>query len=113
MKDSLSAALVWVYGTLVLSGGLAGYLLAGSVVSLVTALMANMLLLQAGYLIWQGRRYGWYIATGTSGLLTVAFAFRYSKSGLLLPSGALAILGLFTATYLLITYLKRLQSSIE
>lgn len=96
----LAMVALWIYVTLLLAGGLVGFVKAGSKISLVTsAVFAVLLALCATGLIQP-----FYIADIILGVLAVVFCVRYLKSSKFMPSGLLL---LFTAVVLAVLLADR------
>ena len=75
-------------------GGAMGYAKKGSVPSLVAGLTFGGLLLGSGILINKGDCYeGHVLASGVTGLMTIAMGQRFLSTGKFMPAGAVATLG--------------------
>jgi uncharacterized membrane protein (UPF0136 family) len=89
---------LWIYVTLLIIGGLVGFLKAGSKISLVTsALFAILLSLCATGVISP-----FYVADIFVGLLAVVFGIRLAKTGKFMPSGLMLALSLAELAVLLL-----------
>ncbi|KAG7351779.1 transmembrane protein [Nitzschia inconspicua] len=89
-----SAHLNFTLGGLVAVGGAVGYFKKGSVPSLVAGLTFGGLLIGSGVLITQGESYkGHVLASGVTGLMTLAMGQRFLASGKFMPAGMVATLG--------------------
>ncbi len=110
MKDKLSATLAWIFGGLVMLGGLAGYVVAGSWVSLGSGLAFGTLMLASGSIMARGSLFGRCLGLLTSATLTAVFYMRFIKTLALIPSGALAILGLATTIGLALLWPRQLEN---
>jgi uncharacterized membrane protein (UPF0136 family) len=83
----LAMIALWIYVTLLLAGGLAGFIKAGSKISLVTsALFAALLALCATGIIAP-----FYNADILLGVLAVVFVVRYLKTSKFMPSGLILV----------------------
>jgi uncharacterized membrane protein (UPF0136 family) len=83
----LAMVALWIYVTLLMAGGLAGFIKAGSRISLVTsALSAALLALCATGIIKP-----FYIAKIILAVLAVVFGARYWKSSKFMPSGLILL----------------------
>ncbi|MBP0000150.1 MAG: TMEM14 family protein [Cyanobacteria bacterium SID2] len=80
------------YGLLIFVGGIAGYVKAGSRVSLISGIASGTLLILGGVLQFQGLTWGLWLSMAVAGLLVVTFAVRYLKTRKLMP--ALPAIGL-------------------
>jgi len=95
----LSLIALWVYFTLLLVGGLIGYIKAGSKVSLVTSgLFAVLIALCATGIIKP-----FWIADIFVGLLAVVFCIRYLKTSKFMPSGLLLLFTVVMLAVLLVS----------
>ncbi len=89
-----SAHLNFTMGGLVLVGGAVGYMRKGSMISLVAGVTFGGLLIGSGVLITQGESFkGHSLATGCTGLMTVAMGQRFLSTGKFMPAGMVASLG--------------------
>ncbi len=102
MKDKLSALLAWIFGGLIILGGIVGYIQAGSLVSVGAGFAFGVLMLASGTMIYRGTLHGRRLGVGTSALLTAVFCMRFVKTLAWIPSGALAILALTTTVGLVL-----------
>jgi len=98
-----TAMIVWIYGVLVLVGGVMGWVKAKSKPSLVSGLIFGVLLILEGYRIWQGIAVGVTQACVTTGLLAVVMGARFIATRKFMPAGLLTLLSLAV----LITLLMR------
>ena len=95
-----SAHLNFSLGGLVALGGAVGYFKKGSVPSLVAGLTFGGLLIGSGVMISQGESYkGHALASGVTGLMTVAMAQRFMTTGKFMPAGMVASLGAVGLAY--------------
>jgi len=75
-------------------GGAVGYLKKGSVPSLVAGLTFGGLLIGSGIMISQGESFkGHALASGVTGLMTLAMGQRFLSTGKFMPAGMVATLG--------------------
>ena len=89
-------------GSLVMAGGVVGYLRKGSTPSLVAGMTFGSLLLGSGYMITtsDAQYEAHLLATTTSGLLSVGMGYRYVTTGYkFMPSGLVASLGAVVAAF--------------
>jgi len=94
----LAMIALWIYVTLLLAGGLVGFIKAGSKISLVTsALSAALLALCA-----TGVLHPFWIADVIVGLLAVVFCGRYLKSSKFMPSGLILLFSVVVLAVLLV-----------
>jgi uncharacterized membrane protein (UPF0136 family) len=95
MEQTVQTAIeIWVYGTIMILGGIAGYVKVGSKASLLAGVGMGLALLATGYGVWQGSEHSLVAAEVIALLLVVLFAVRYAKSRRFMPAGMLAILSL-------------------
>ena len=97
-----TAIIVWIYGVLVLVGGLMGWVKAKSKPSLVSGLIFGVLLILQGYWIWQGSASGVMQASVTTGLLAVVMGARFIATKKFMPAGLLTLLSLAVLITLLL-----------
>jgi len=81
-------------------GGAVGYFKKGSVPSLVAGLTFGGLLVGSGVLITKGESYqGHALASGVTGVMTLAMAQRFFSTGKFMPAGMVATLGAVGLAY--------------
>jgi len=94
----LAMIALWIYVTLLLAGGLVGFLKAGSKISLITsALFAALLALCATGII-----HPFYITDILLGILAVVFCIRYLKTSKFMPSGLILLFSVVVLGVLLV-----------
>lgn len=111
MKDRLSAMLAWGFGGLVMLGGIIGYSLAGSLISLGAGFAFGILMLASGNIMLRGILYGRYLGVLTSAALTAVFYMRFVKTLAWIPSGGLAMLGLATTIALILMWPRQIKEA--
>jgi uncharacterized membrane protein (UPF0136 family) len=90
---NIDASLVlYVYGALVLIGGIIGYATAKSQMSLIMGVASGVVLILAGYLAASGNEIGVYIGLVVSAALAVLFMLRYIKTKTVMPALVMAVL---------------------
>ena len=95
-----SAHLNFTLGGLVTVGGCMGYFKKGSTMSLVAGLSFGGLLIGSGMLISKGESYkGHALASGVTGLMTIAMGQRFLSTGKFMPAGMVASLGAIGLAY--------------
>lgn len=97
-----NAIMVVCYGLIVAGGGLAGYLTAGSLPSLIAGSVFGSILFACGLGLFRTSVIAFFTALATSGILTIFFAFRYYLNGNMMPGGMMALVS-FSIFMLLIT----------
>ena len=90
----ITAIEIWVYGALMILGGIMGFVKVRSKASLLSGVGLGLGLLASGYGVWRGLADSLIVAMVIAALLLVLFAFRYVKTRRFMPAGALAILSL-------------------
>jgi len=96
-----------VFGFLTIAGGVAGYVKAGSTVSIIAGAIAGLLLLAAGFLLPGHYATGLSIALIVSLLLAAQFIPKFMRTGKMIPAGlmsALSVIGIITA---IVTWVKK------
>ena len=86
------AILVWLYGAIVLAGGLIGWIKARSQPSLLSGLAFGVLLGLCGLAMWEGRWIGLTTGAGLALGLTVIMGIRFAKTKKFMPAGLVAVL---------------------
>ena len=85
---------VFVYGVLVLAGGVIGYTATGSQASLVAGGVFGGGILASAVAILKGKRTGLRVAFGLAVVLTLFFGSRFAQSGVFMPGGLMALLSI-------------------
>jgi uncharacterized membrane protein (UPF0136 family) len=85
---------IWVYGVIMILGGVMGYVRVGSKASLLSGVGLGLGLLASGYGVWHGSENSIVAAEIIALLLLVLFAIRYAKKRRFMPAGMLAVLSL-------------------
>ncbi|XP_020485925.1 transmembrane protein 14C [Labrus bergylta] len=80
----------FIYAALVSTGGIIGYMKAGSVTSLAAGFLFGLLAAVGAYLISQNPRNVW-LSIGTSGTLAVVMGLRFLNSGKFMPAGFMTL----------------------
>ncbi len=94
----LAMIALWIYVTLVLAGGLVGFIKAGSKISLVvSAVFATLLALCATGVI-----HPFYITDIILGVLALVFCVRYLKTSKFMPSGLMLLFSVVVLAVLLV-----------
>lgn len=88
---------VWVYGVIMILGGIAGFVRVGSKASLISGVGFGLVLLVCGFGVWNGLQSNLVAAEVIALLLVVLFAMRYAKKQRFMPAGMLAVLSLVAA----------------
>jgi uncharacterized membrane protein (UPF0136 family) len=97
LPSKIVALSLWIYVTLLVAGGLMGFVKAGSKISLITsALFALLLALCVAGVITP-----FYIADILVGLLAVVFGVRFAKTSKFMPAGLMLALSVAELAVLL------------
>lgn len=87
-------SIIFIYGAIVLGGGVMGYVTAGSLASLLAGILAGGALMGCVYAIAKQKVAGWYVALAITFYLDALFTKRFLKSFTLMPSGLMAAISL-------------------
>jgi uncharacterized membrane protein (UPF0136 family) len=90
----MTAMEIWVYGVIMILGGIMGYVKVHSKASLLSGVGLGLALLASGYGVWSGSDNSLIVAVVIAALLLVLFAIRYAKTRRFMPAGILAVLSL-------------------
>lgn len=89
---------IWIYGVIMILGGIMGFVKVGSKASLISGVGMGLALLVSGYGVWSGPAVrsadSLAVALVIAALLLVIFAIRYAKTRRFVPGGMLAVLSL-------------------
>lgn len=83
---------IWVYGTIMILGGVMGFVKVGSKASLLAGVGMGIALLASGFGVWRGSASSLIVAEVIAALLMVLFAVRLAKTRRFMPAGMLAVL---------------------
>ena len=83
-----TAIIVWIYGALVLAGGVIGWVKARSKPPLISGVVFAFGLALSGIAVWQGTRAGLYLAEALAVSLLLAFLLRLAKTRMFMPAGS-------------------------
>ena len=86
-------------GGLVLAGGIAGFLRKGSKASLIAGSSFGGILLTSAGLIWNKKPWGYKLASVASLLLSIVMGKKYFASGVYMPAGLIATMGVIAFVY--------------
>jgi uncharacterized membrane protein (UPF0136 family) len=96
-----------VFGLLTITGGLIGFLKAGSTISLISGGVAGLLLLTAAYLIPGNLAVALGLALVISFLLAGRFIPNFITTSKMMPAGMMSILSVLGIVMALLAWLKR------
>ena len=85
---------IWIYGVIMILGGIMGFVKVGSKASLISGVGMGLALLASGFGVSHGNRDSLVAALVIAALLVVIFAIRYAKTRRFMPGGMLAVLSL-------------------
>ena len=94
--------IVWVYGVLVLAGGVIGWVKVKSKPSLISGVVFGVALIIFGYGIYQEHATDVKVAAAIAGLLAIIMGLRFAKSKKFMPAGLVAILSAVVVMLLLL-----------
>ena len=95
MQNTANMAIeIWIYGVIMILGGIMGFVKVGSKASLISGVGMGLALLASGFGVWRGSADSLVVALVIAALLMVIFAIRYVKTRRFMPGGMLAILSL-------------------
>jgi len=89
-----TSTIVSIYASIILIGGVIGYLKAGSAPSLIAGLTFSIALFLSSYAISKGKLAAQYIALGITFILDGFFTHRFAKTLHFIPSGLMSLLSL-------------------
>ncbi|MES2199455.1 MAG: TMEM14 family protein [Chlamydiota bacterium] len=89
-----TAWIIFIYATLVLAGGLIGYIRSGSNPSLISGAVFGSLLFLSSYLIFKKKIYGYFGAFTLALILEGFFTWRFAKTLKFFPGGLLSLVSL-------------------
>jgi len=96
-----------VFGVLTITGGVIGYVKAGSVPSIVAGAIAGILLLAAAFLLPDHQVAGLAIGLITSLLLAGQFIPKFIRTGKAMPAGMMSILSLIGIIMAIVAWMKK------
>ncbi len=90
----VTATIVFVYGLLIILGGIIGYVKGGSHFSVISGSLFGIALLVCAYLISKKHLVAQYVALGLTFLLDGIFTYRFAKTLSFFPAGFLSLISL-------------------
>lgn len=97
------AIVIGCYTLLVLIGGLIGFFIAHSLISLIASSVFTLLLLSCSALVWKGHVAAYHTAMGVIFCLFLFFSYRFALTHKLMPAGIMALMSGCLFIYLAIT----------
>lgn len=95
------------FGVLTISGGIVGYVKAGSMASIIAGSITGILLLVAAFLLPQHRAIGLATAFIISLLLAAQFVPKFIRTGRVMPAGMMAILSVIGLIAAIVAWVKK------
>ncbi len=102
-----TAIIVWIYGVLVLVGGMMGWTKARSVPSLLSGVGFGTALVGCGFMVWREMDQALPVAASLTGALLVVMAIRLIKTKKFMPAGLTVALSLIALARVLMTHAWR------
>jgi uncharacterized membrane protein (UPF0136 family) len=96
-----------IFGILTIVGGVAGYVKAGSVASVIAGSIAGVLLLVAAFLLPEHRATGLATALIISLLLAAQFMPKFLRTGRIMPAGMMLILSVIGVIAAIFAWIKK------
>lgn len=85
---------LFLYGVLLLVGGIIGHLKAHSTASLVMGIFSSQLIIMCSVLIYKKQPLGYVLGRVLVGLLCAFFMYRFFLTGKMMPSGLMAMISI-------------------
>jgi uncharacterized membrane protein (UPF0136 family) len=95
------------FGVLTITGGIVGYVKAGSMASIIAGSITGILLLVAAFLLPQHRAIGLATAFIISLLLAAQFVPKFIRTGRVMPAGMMAILSVIGLVAAIVAWVKK------
>lgn len=93
--------IIGIYATLVLVGGIMGYLMAHSVISLVIATVVAFLLFICSFLVWRNNHMAYDATIGILFVLFIFFGYRFLMTYKMMPGGMMTLVTALVLGYLM------------
>ncbi len=97
----------FVFGILMIAGGVVGYVKAGSVASIIAGSITGVLLLVAAFLLPEHRAIGLATAFIISLLLAAQFVPKFMRTGKVMPAGMMSILSVVGVIAAIVAWVKK------
>ncbi len=94
-----NAIITFVYALTVASGGVIGFVTAGSYPSLIMGSVFGTLLLGSGYAITQKSTLGYFSAVALTAILALFFFYRFATTLKFMPAGLMAVISTLVLAY--------------
>ncbi|PYK69235.1 MAG: hypothetical protein DME45_03275 [Verrucomicrobia bacterium] len=105
----LGAAKVYfiIYGLLTITGGIVGYVKAGSVISIIAGSISGLILLAAAFLLPDHKTAGLIVALVVSVLLAGQFVPKFFSTHKVMPAGLMSVLSVLGIIVAIATWLRK------
>jgi len=100
LKMKSMTTIVFIYGLLIILGGVMGFIKGGSYASLISGGSFGIALLLSAYFISKGKSSAQYLALSLTFLLDGIFTYRFAKTLHFFPAGILSLLSLAVLIFL-------------
>ena len=97
-----TAIIVWIYGALVLAGGVMGWAKAKSKPSLIAGLVFGLSLICAGFGVWNGARPALVLSEVLAAMLLVVMGIRLVRTRKFMPAGLISAMSAVVLILLLV-----------
>jgi uncharacterized membrane protein (UPF0136 family) len=107
--DAMGAAKIYfiIFGVLTIAGGVAGYVKAGSMASIIAGAISGILLLVAAFLLPDHQVAGLAVGMITSLLLAAQFIPKFVSTGKVMPAGMMSILSVIGIIMVIVAWTKK------
>jgi len=105
---TIATLMTFIYAVLSIVGGIIGYKQAGSTQSMISGIIAGILLIIGGIALIHGQPWGAWLAIAVTLLLVIVFIFRLVKTRRFMPAGLMTIVGVIT----LVTFLPFVSAAL-
>jgi uncharacterized membrane protein (UPF0136 family) len=102
--------LIWAYAVITFIGGIIGYKVAGSLISILASTTIACLLAGCGYGIKKGSAVAYYTTMGILCFVLAFFGYRFSLQFKIMPAGMMLLLTVSLLLYLFATRNQTLSS---
>lgn len=93
------SVILGLYAALILTGGIIGYLVAGSFASLISGGVSGLFLLFCSFFVWRQNLAAYDVAIGIMCVLLIFFSYRFASTHQIAPSGVLGIITILMLIY--------------
>jgi len=96
-----------IFGLLTITGGIVGYVKAGSVISIVAGSISGLLLVAAAFLLPDHQAAGLIVALVISVLLTGQFVPKFFSTHKVMPAGLMSVLSVLGIVVVIAAWLRK------